>query len=343
MPTFEFSYLPERCGGDTIVFVHGLVGDRLKTWGKFPQLLRTDPDLPQVDLLMCGYKSRLLRWDPDIGHAGRRLVSELEIQVDEEANIFLVGHSMGGLVILSGLVDALRDGHAQARPCRNVAWITLFATPVMGSQAAAVYKHILWLLRFVPNALLMRLLESRQVAGLARGASIDTLIREVIQRLYLPHIEEGDKNSKRAISVRAVVGDEDQVVTETSAQGVFHTPPPLRVSGTHTTLKEPTDHDDSRYRALKNDLAKYFSPSFAKLCSRCVSGDKEAEAVFFHIWRIALRERIASTWPEHANAEEQHRALGVIAWKLSAVHPDLPPGDVLNLAVVYLSHLQDVS
>src|SRR5262249_40879992 len=149
-------------------------------------------------ILLFGYKSRWLWVDPDIGHAGDRLVSELELQLDPNASIFLVGHSMGGLVILSGLVQRLRAGHAKQPPCRNVAHITLFATPVMGSQAATVLQHLMLLLRLLPKTFLLRMLESKQMAGMARGTSIDRLLAEVAQRLSHPEITPGDENSKRA-------------------------------------------------------------------------------------------------------------------------------------------------
>lgn len=42
---------------DTIVFVHGIVGHYVNTWGEFPKLLHEDPDLPEVDILLWSYRT----------------------------------------------------------------------------------------------------------------------------------------------------------------------------------------------------------------------------------------------------------------------------------------------
>ena len=42
-------------GVDAVVFVHGLGGDYRETWGDFPELVATDPDLPAMDILLWGY------------------------------------------------------------------------------------------------------------------------------------------------------------------------------------------------------------------------------------------------------------------------------------------------
>lgn len=57
MAKFLFRNHEPRLATDTVVFVHGLIGDIVKTWGRFPELLRTDPDLPKLDVLMCGYQA----------------------------------------------------------------------------------------------------------------------------------------------------------------------------------------------------------------------------------------------------------------------------------------------
>lgn len=42
---------------DTVVFVHGILGHYAKSWGRFPRLLAEDPDLPDVDILLWGYRT----------------------------------------------------------------------------------------------------------------------------------------------------------------------------------------------------------------------------------------------------------------------------------------------
>lgn len=47
-------------GIDAVVFVHGLDGHFRDTWGAFPELLHSDPDLPNLDILLWGYRTGFL-------------------------------------------------------------------------------------------------------------------------------------------------------------------------------------------------------------------------------------------------------------------------------------------
>jgi pimeloyl-ACP methyl ester carboxylesterase len=339
MATFRTKYAQPKYGTDTVVFIHGLIGDIVGTWGRFPELLRTDPDLPKLDVLMCGYHSRVVRWDPDVSEAGERLIAELELQVQQGKKIFLVGHSMGGLVIFSALTNAMADGHAQSRPCSDVAWITLFASPVNGSQAAAVLRAIWWGLRyltFLPIGLVAAVFGTRQIKNLARGTFVDKLVSEIANRVYEPKIQPGDINSKREISIRAVVGAEDLIVTKSSAEAIFQRPAPLRVTGTHGTVKEPENHHDSRYLALSKDVASCFADSFVELCTRCAAGDELSQGMFWDQWEHAITTRVRETFPDSPDAEELRETLAALTWEVAPQSGSVPPREMFQKALVYL-------
>lgn len=51
------AYLGDWRGIDAVVFVHGIGGDFLETWGAFPELLASDPELPELDILLWGYQT----------------------------------------------------------------------------------------------------------------------------------------------------------------------------------------------------------------------------------------------------------------------------------------------
>jgi len=336
--TFSFEYYaepPQRT--DMVVFVHGLIGDLVRTWGAFPSLLDTDPYLPNLDILMCGYRSRLLRWDPDIPRAGKRLISALEQEAEPDAHIFLVGHSMGGLIILSGLVDACRDGRAQQLPVNKVEWVTLIASPTLGSEAAAGHKYLLNVLRFFPLRWIAWLLASRQVRQLARGTFVDDLMREVVYRLYCTDISPADANARCFVNVRIVLGDEDHVVAESSGRGVFYRLAPKRVSGTHSTVKEPKDHRDPRYRAVANDIAGCLRSDFTALCARCLAGEAEAQAIFDHRWGRAIEYRLTLGFPNEPNVSERRESLRSMTWKSAVERPELAPGRAFDNALMMLT------
>lgn len=48
-------FLGGRQHTDTVVFVHGFCGHFRETWGFFPELLLSDADMPEVDVLLWGY------------------------------------------------------------------------------------------------------------------------------------------------------------------------------------------------------------------------------------------------------------------------------------------------
>jgi hypothetical protein len=55
---------------------------------------------------------------------------------DEE--IFLIGQSMGGLVILQGLVQEIIGTRAEKSPVRDVRRVTLYASRIMGAEIADI-------------------------------------------------------------------------------------------------------------------------------------------------------------------------------------------------------------
>ena len=340
--TFHFEYFDRRPddppNSDLIVFVHGFIGDLAATWDQFPALLSSDPDLPALDILLCGYRSRFLRWDPDIPRTGKRVISELDVQAATDTRIFLVGHSMGGLVILSGLAEACRDGYAQQKPTANIAWVTLFASPTMGSEAAGSFKYLIGLLRLFPTRILAWAVSTRQLRQLARGTFVDELLREVMQRLYCTDIAPGDMNTKRYINIRVVIGDDDRVVTESSARGLFHRLPPRYVTGTHSTMKEPTHHRDSRYLALTSDITECLRAEFSTLCAQCLAGDHQAQSRFTRQWERAMRSRLDKVFRDDANTAERRQSLRALTWRLGAADASLTPGRALDAAMVELTY-----
>src|SRR5262245_45920251 len=336
-PTFAFQYHAEPMPTDMVVFVHGLIGDIVGTWGKFPALLASDPDLPKMDIFLCGYRTRLLRWDPAVTVVGRRLIAELENRIKGDDALYLVGHSMGGLVLLSGLVETCRDGFAQRSPAKNVAWLTLYASPTLGAEVAAAYHYLVGLLRFFSSTRLLGwAFASRQVKELQRGSYLDTLNREVMQRLYCKDIEPGDANTKRFVNVRVVVGDEDRIVPDTSGTGLFHRLPPKRVSGTDSSMKEPENHADSRYLALSLDIADSMKEQFSALCRRCMNRDTYAQAIFQQRWGHALDAWIAKVYHDHPDKGERRLALRSLTWKTAAADASLTPGQAFWAAMLQL-------
>src|SRR6185437_1531254 len=256
---------------DTVVFVHGLLGDSGKAWGDFLELLDTDPDLPRLDLLSWGYRSGLMPSSyQGVETEGEALVSDLESLVRDGNAIFLVGHSMGGLVILKGLVNRIRDQHGQKHPVKSVKRIVLYATPLHGSAVANVVRFLLGRSRW--TQWLGGAWPRKQLKDLERGSFCDELIAHVTNLIYRPLAE--NPLVLAPIPVRACAAKHDRLVTRDSAISIFRDPAPKILEGGHVSIKLPDHHGDTRYLALKNDLEEALGHSFHMLC-REVVGDSD--------------------------------------------------------------------
>lgn len=87
-----------------LVFVHGLGGHPVRTWGLFPELIRTDSALSGAwDVNLFSFPSspiriRFLASAPRLQLLADGLRTELDTRHPEAERIVLVCHSLGGLV-----------------------------------------------------------------------------------------------------------------------------------------------------------------------------------------------------------------------------------------------------
>lgn len=96
-----------------IVFVHGFNSSKEKAWGQFPDLLKGDADFTDFNIHRFGYPTKLCRQVSDIRNQGELLAafltSTLQRAQPKYRQVVLIGHSMGGLVILHALQKLERD------------------------------------------------------------------------------------------------------------------------------------------------------------------------------------------------------------------------------------------
>lgn len=125
-----------------VVFVHGIFGDTLGTWGtektSFFKLLEDDPDIgPKVDLFAFGYTSNMFKSGSlAIDEAANLLYARLDNEgVLKYDDIVFVNHSMGGLVTLRMLIQ-----RADVR--ERTSDVVLFATPQEGAQITRIAQNV---------------------------------------------------------------------------------------------------------------------------------------------------------------------------------------------------------
>lgn len=115
-----------------LLFIHGLGGNSKKTWGKFPQLIKQDPQLgSMVDVGFYSYPTTLVRIPfissaPKIQTLADGLASQLKHTYKDYQRIIIVAHSLGGLVARKYLVNL-----ALQQQSHRVVGLMLYLYPMM--------------------------------------------------------------------------------------------------------------------------------------------------------------------------------------------------------------------
>lgn len=192
-----------------IVFVHGLSGNGYRTWGKFPKYIFDDRSRDPIDVAVFDYFSglrRRIRTRPSVRVFAEVLAERLQ-ELSRESDydydeIFLVAHSMGGLISMDAVRNYLARRHEEPGLLRKLAGAVFIATPLNGSRFAHPTVHPLaseWeLLR--PNSTYQQ--DLRAFIGATVDATNSTELAQ--QRHKLP--------------IWAIVGGFDWIVSRSSAK-----------------------------------------------------------------------------------------------------------------------------
>lgn len=232
-----------------VVFVHGFTGNVYDTWKaegakhSFCELLRSDPEFFDHDALLFQYKSESLR-PPSIPNIANQLLFALETCSYER--IIFIAHSMGGLVVMDSILQALERGKAG-----KVAGLLLYGVPMNGvewakyaqlvlSAAGVVYPHLSMLTRIFSG--------NKQIKELTTDSQF---IEDLTGRWARRVMNGGDPNiaagQRAAFPVRVVSGDEDWVVKESSARGLYAEIDWINLVEDHHKLVKPVDRFSQSY------------------------------------------------------------------------------------------------
>ena len=90
-----------------ILFVHGYAGDADETWQRFPNMmLQADQGFfERFDIAPFGYDSGMLANREDLATLTGRLRTFLLAYGGQATNVFIIAHSLGGLLARRYLVD----------------------------------------------------------------------------------------------------------------------------------------------------------------------------------------------------------------------------------------------
>lgn len=330
----------EEHAATRVVFVHGFGGHPKLTWGRFPTLLADDPDLPQLSVKSWGYVSGLLRRCPGIAQLADQLMTYLSVGQSKPEHIILVGHSIGGLVLLQAVVTELVGERAREYPVNRVERIALFATPLAGILVRKVLHHIIT----SPMGFLARhLLRNRQLIDLYNLDLVTKLASLVVNRVY--HREAGRvADSRRHVAIHTFVADGDGVVTEAAVRAWFERPPPRCIPETnHTTVKLPSDRKATSYEALRDVVNEVVNPWFHRLAKlarnrshpRNVTAIADLQRAYVRALQVRLDAVVGEPdWNSWRREREQRKFLALVL-REAKLRPVAPVAAVLDNLLIY--------
>ena len=184
-----------------LVFVHGFNSNKKSAWGQFPELLEGDPEFDGYNIHLFGYPTKACRQVSDIRDQGEYLASFLKEMVPGYRSTVLVGHSMGGLVILQALLTLER-----AKPLvilvADIKVLT-FGTPYLGVEG---------------TELLLLLCDNKQVADMRVLSTELHRLSEEWKHRFNRRGELGEIETPQ-VPLLAFRGVQDHFVSQASACG----------------------------------------------------------------------------------------------------------------------------
>lgn len=245
-----FREVPAAVGARrAVVFVHGYTGDADSTWRaegakeSFRELLASDPAFSDHHVLAFQYKSKGLR-PPSIQNIADQLLFALD--TTDYQQILFIAHSMGGLVAMEAILRALEKGKAA-----RVAGLLLYGVPMNGVEwanyaqsalgvAGLVYPHL--------NVFKWVFAGNRQFTALAKDSEF---IEDLTGRWARRALNGGDPEiateQRASFPVRVVTGNDDWVVRESSARGLYGEIDWINVDQEHRSLVKPKDRSAMTY------------------------------------------------------------------------------------------------
>jgi len=215
-----------------LVMVHGFDSSNDQAWGEFPRIIKSEKDtvFSGFNVLRYGYGSAACHNKVDISGRGDGLKSFLSDELINYDGMIIVGHSLGGLVAMHGLIKLAKEHHADLE--RIPVAVMTFGTPHIGVQGAERLGEIGCLCT-----------DKQAEAVTVFNRSLDEL--KVDWDSYF-----GNTALKYRVTIRTFYGSEDTFVSPASACGRF--PGCEQIDGVnHVMIVKPSDTNLLTYKKLR--------------------------------------------------------------------------------------------
>lgn len=259
MATLTHVYEPSSTDALHVVFVHGLGGDARSTWMHTPKDHTTlwprwiGEDVG-CKVWVAEYGAALSGWTDAAMHLvdlGEALFAALQVEQGlRDRRIVLVGHSLGGLVIKSGMTQAqaLRDPKRLALLDR-IAGVVFVGTPHQGSSLATFADMLRLLLRTNPQVVNM--------------VSNDAWLKQLNDQFRALHVQrsfgvrvffesKGVFFGRRILGI--AIGRRQLIVDRNSSDPGLTGVAPTAIEGDHIEIAKPKSRKELIHKALVDFL-----------------------------------------------------------------------------------------
>lgn len=226
----------------TLVTIHGFWSSPA-TWQRLTAVWQADEQLAGLRVHPFGYPSP--KWKP-LRLSGRRIpgyddiaqlfVTEYRDVLADDADLAIVTHSQGGLILQRFLEWMLHEGHG--RELARIRSVVMLACPNLGSQYLETLRRHFGFDRHAQAGNL----------GVLNDKIMDT------QRFVLSHVVNaaGVDDHQCLIPVHVYAGASDAIVPAASAQAAF--PGALVLNGDHSSILDPAALGNNTAVAVKRRL-----------------------------------------------------------------------------------------
>ena len=124
-----------------IIFVHGIFGKYNESWDKTPSALMEATLLSKVDFGSFGYNTSVIDFEdarPIVG----QLILWMKTHLGQYDDIFIVAHSMGGLIVREACADLLSSSSPDHELFQKIRHNFFIAVPLSGAYLARVLDKI---------------------------------------------------------------------------------------------------------------------------------------------------------------------------------------------------------
>ena len=226
-----------------VLFVHGLKGHILNTWGRFPELVFNSALTAEYDVALYGYETGILSnfipWKTkvDLRDRSRELagiIRDAILSQELYERVTVVCHSLGGILVkmsIKSLIELDLD------TAKKVHALFLYGTPQYGSQRA-VFPATL----FSPEIRVLRTF----------GPEVRDL--QLFWNTRIAHQPVPADDPRFFLEERAVISNADRWVNQGSGVGNLPDGAIRVLSVSHTKLSKPESESDDSFAYFVGEL-----------------------------------------------------------------------------------------